>query len=1056
MTPFEPATGRRLVGVSAFGFSGTNGHVVLEEAPLVETSENNIDRTHHLLTLSAKSADALRERAIQLAEYLPSNSQIALADVAHTLNAGRAHFNHRLAITTASSAEASERLHAFAEGREPPNTSTGILATTDRPRIAFLFTGQGAQYAGMGRTLYDTEPTFRDALDTCDTILQPLLGQSLLSVIYPEDGQSSPIDHTAYTQPALFAIEYALAKLWQSWGIEPHAVLGHSVGEYVAACIAGVFSLEDGLRLIAERGRLMGALPPGGAMAAAFADEQTVTEIIQPLGDSVTIATLNGPENTVISGTEAVVTAAMDALKKQGIKARRLNVSHAFHSSLMEPMLPDFEQVLGSIPFQRPRLRFAANVTGTLVMDEITQPDYWLRQARGAVRFADGIQTLYDAGYRVFLEIGPNPTLSGMAQRIVPEGTWLASLRQNKDDWAAVLTTLGSLYTLGAAPDWLAFDRHYARQRIALPTYPFQRQRYWVKKRAHAARKDMVHGSLHPLLGQRLQSPLKSIQFENILTPDAFSFLDDHRIHGTPVLPGTAYMEMALAAAESVVGQGYVENMGIYEALVVPDEGQCKVHFVVESSGSNRYQFNLFSQQNDEWKLHASGEIVPGDVSPEPTERIEAIQSRCEAQVSADEHYENLSNRGLNFGPSLHGVEHLWRQNGEALALVRVPDVIAAEVGQYRIHPSVLDACLQALAEAIPIDVTETDIYLPVGIDRLVQYALVTPEIYSFAQVQPGATDEVFEGMVQVFDPDEHLLVEIRGIRLKRANQTLLGRLGQSDINEWLYQIAWEPAPLPESAPMIFPSVIQAQIAPMVNASKAEYGQDRYSELSPEIDRLCGDYVVHALQKLGWQPHVSERFDLDELGKNLGILPQHRRLLVRLFDMLAADGFVQQDDTDWLVTQWVEPLDVEALNRRADELLQTFPEFSAELTFAKRCGEPLAEALRGTVDPLQLLFPDGSFALTDQLYQKSPGALAYNALVQQAVNTIVTGVSGHRKLRILEIGAGTGGTTSFVVPGLPEDRIEFVHLHRYFGLICQPCCRTFCRLPVHAVRSSEY
>ena len=1055
MTSFEPGTGRRLVGVSAFGFSGTNGHIILEEAPPIETPENTVDRTHHLLALSAKSAEALRQRAMQLAEFLPANPQVALADVAFVSNAGRAHFSHRLAVTAATGVEAAERLRAFAQGRETSGMSTGFLATTDRPRIAFLFTGQGAQYAGMGRTLYDTQPTFRAALDACDSILSPLLPQPLLSVIYPQDGQSSPIDHTAYTQPALFAFEYALVKLWQSWGIEPHAVLGHSVGEYVAACIAGVFSLEDGLRLIAERGRLMGALPSGGAMAAAFADEHTVAEIIRSFDDAVTIATLNGPENTVISGSEAMVAAAVDALKAQGIKARRLNVSHAFHSPLMEPMLAEFKQVLSRVPFSRPRMRLAANVTGAFVTDEITQPDYWLRQARGAVRFADGIQTLYDAGYRVFLEIGPNPTLSGMAQRVVPEGTWLATVRQNKNDWEALLATIGSLYALGAGPDWLAFDRDYARRRPSLPTYPFQRQRYWVKKRVAAARKGASNARLHPLLGEQIASPLKIVQFENVLAPSGLSFLDDHRIHGTPVLPGTAYMEMALAALESVVGQGYVENMGIYEALAVPEDGQCKVQFVLQPS-SDRYQFSLYSHQDGEWKLHASGEIVPGDLSPGLTERTEAIQSRCDTEISADQHYANLDNRGLHFGPGLHGVQHLWRRDGEALCLIQVPEVIADEVDQYRIHPSVLDACLQGLAGAMPAGVAETDIYLPVRIDRLVQYAPMVSEVYSFAQLRPGATDEVFEGMVQVFDTEDHLLVEISGIRLQRANQALLGRLGQSDVANWLYQIAWQDAPLAEPAPLISLENIQAEITPLVDASKAEYGLNRYMELSPQIDALCGEYVVHALQKLGWKPVVDERFDLDELGDLLGVLPQHRRLLARLFAMLAADGLVQREGPDWVVVQWADALDAAALDQRADELLAIFPEFSAELTFAQRCGNQLAEALNGIVDPLQLLFPDGSFALTDNLYQKSPGALAYNALVRQAVNDIVAAAPEQRKLRVLEIGAGTGGTTSFVVPYLPADRIESVYLHRRVPVFREPRCRTFCGYSIYAVRSAQY
>ncbi len=1024
-TPLEPVGGRRLVGVSAFGFSGTNCHIVLEAAPAAAAPVNAVERTRHLLAISAKSAEALRQRAAELAQYLPAHPEIALADAAFTLNAGRAHFNHRLAVTAESGAEAADRLQAFAAGRQMPTVTAGVLATEDRPRIAFLFTGQGAQYSGMGRELYATQPTFRAALDACDAVLRPLLPQPLLSVIFSQAETPSPIDHTAYTQPALFAIEYALLKLWQSWGIEPHAVLGHSVGEYTAACAAGVFSLEDGLHLIAERGRLMGELPAGGAMAAVFADEPTTAAVIRSAGAEAAIATLNSPDNTVISGSEGGIAAAVAALTAQGIKARRLNVSHAFHSPLMEPMLPAFARVLSGVQFNRPRLRLAANVTGAFADDALTQPDYWLKQTRGAVRFAAGVQTLYDAGYRVFLEIGPGSTLIGMGQRIVPAGVWLASLRQNKGDWDTLLAAAGALYTNGAAVDWLAFDRDYQRQWVTLPTYPFQRQRCWVKQKAHPARTRPVAAGSHPLLGERLPSPLAAIQFETNLAPEAFSFLNDHRIYDTPVLPATAYMELALAAAAAVVGAGWVENMGIFEALTVPDGARRAAQFVFHAASAGRRPFELFSQQDDGWRLHASGEVVAGQPAPPPALDIAAVRARCDEQVSAEQHYERLYLSGLHFGPSLQGVRQLWRRDGEALSLVRAPDVIAAELDQYRVHPSLLDACLQTLAAAVPAGAAgAADIYLPAGISRLAQYGPLPAEIYSYAQVQPGAAAQGFEGAITVTGPDGSVLAEISGIHLKRASAALLSHLGQADSGDWLYQVAWHAAPLAEPTGLAAPQAVQAAVAPLVDVYKAEYGQDRYADLSPRLDALCVDYVVQALHKLGWRPQPGERVTADELCDRLGILPQHKRLVGRLCAMLAADGLLRRDGAALVVAAPPDLSAGETLARRVAALFAEFGEFSAELTFAQRCGDQLAEALRGAVDPLQLLFPGGSLALTDDLYQKAPGARAYNSLVQRALETMLAELPADRRLRIVEVGAGTGGTTSFVVPGLLESQVE--------------------------------
>lgn len=336
----------------------------------------------------------------------------------------------------------------------------------------------------MGRQLYDTQPTFRDALNQCDELLRPNLSQSLLSILYPESGQSSKLNDTAYAQPALFALEYALAQLWQSWGIEPDAVMGHSVGEYVAACIAGVFSLEDGLRLIAERGRLMGSLPNEGTMAAVFAEEALVVKAIAPYQNAISIAAVNGPTQTVISGTKQAVEAVLERLEEDCITTHPLNVSHAFHSHLMEPILNTFQETASSVKFFAPTLPLISNVTGQMVQpQEILDASYWCNHIRQPVRFYQGMQTLADAGCELFLEIGPTDTMISMGKRCLPKGTgtWLASLKKDEDEWRSLLNSLATLYVSGWDVNWAGFDRNYPRRRVALPTYPFQRKRCWLE-----------------------------------------------------------------------------------------------------------------------------------------------------------------------------------------------------------------------------------------------------------------------------------------------------------------------------------------------------------------------------------------------------------------------------------------------------------------------------------------------------------------------------------------------------------------------------------------------
>ncbi|MFW5665084.1 MAG: thioester reductase domain-containing protein, partial [Coleofasciculus sp.] len=495
---------RRLAGISGFGFGGTNCHVILEEAPLQGvggngqmggtespislTSQHSIttERPCHILTLSAKNEKALAELAQRYADFLVSHPEASVADVCFTANTGRSQFDYRLAVVADSREQLREKLEAFADGKETVGLVSGQVNGTDYPNIAFLFTGQGSQYIGMGRQLYETQPIFRQALNRCDEILRSYLEQPLLSVLYPESETSSPLNETAYTQPALFALEYALFQLWKSWGIEPTIVMGHSVGEYAAACVAGVLTLEEGLNLIAQRARLMQALPQDGEMVAVFASESKVQAAIQPYAQEVSIAAINAPQSTVISGKREAVEQAIATLKAEGIKAKRLTVSHAFHSPLMEPMLEAFERVAKEVSYSSPQINFISNVTGELATTEITNPEYWCRHVRLPVRFAQGIETLYQQNYDVFVEIGPKPTLLGMSRYCLSgvetrNFASLPSLSPGQEDWQQILQSLAALYVRGVEVDWYAFDQNYSRRRLQLPTYPFQRQRYWVE-----------------------------------------------------------------------------------------------------------------------------------------------------------------------------------------------------------------------------------------------------------------------------------------------------------------------------------------------------------------------------------------------------------------------------------------------------------------------------------------------------------------------------------------------------------------------------------------------
>nr|AFU81773.1 1-hexene synthase 2 [1-hexene ORF2 expression construct pBbS7k-hexORF2] len=486
----------RRAGVSSFGISGTNAHVIIEEAPeLIKgqkakgKSENDLERPLHILTLSTKTEKALEELVSRYQNHWETYPELAISDVCYTANTGRAQFNHRLAVIASGSEELTQKLRQHTAGEEVVGVFSGKVPNSgSESKVAFLFTGQGSQYLNMGRQLYETQPTFRQALDTCDHILRPYLDNPLLEILYPQDAQKSndsPLDQTGYTQPALFSIEYALLKLWESWGIKPNVVMGHSVGEYVAATVAGVFSLEDGLKLIAARGRLMQGLPAGGEMVSVMASESKVLETLKAMSleDKVAIAAINGPESIVISGEAEAIRAMATHLESVGIKTKQLQVSHAFHSPLMEPMLAEFEAVANQITYHQPRIPIISNVTGTKADKSIATAQYWVNHVRQPVRFAQGMATLHQQGYETFLEIGAKPILLGMGKQCLsPDvGVWLPSLRHGVDEWQQILSSLGQLYVQGAKVDWSGFDRDYSREKVVLPTYPFQRERYWVE-----------------------------------------------------------------------------------------------------------------------------------------------------------------------------------------------------------------------------------------------------------------------------------------------------------------------------------------------------------------------------------------------------------------------------------------------------------------------------------------------------------------------------------------------------------------------------------------------
>lgn len=798
----------RLAGVSSFGMSGTNTHLIVAEAPVSKEPKDNLSkrlkRPLHLLTLSAQSETALHILASRYEKFLTTYPEASIENVSFTANTGRTHFDHRLAVIADSVQSLRSQISAFTSGQKMPGLISGTVPHQNLPKIAFLFTGQGSQYVGMGRQLYETQPSFRQTIEHCDQILRSYLETTLLEVLYSEN---TLIDQTAYTQPALFALEYALAQLWQSWGIKPDIVMGHSVGEYVAACIAGVFSLKEGLKLIAARGRLIQTRCQEGDMLVVSVNETKVAEIIQPYtsSEAISIAALNGSDNVVLSGQHEVIKSIETTLNAQGIKTKRLAVSHAFHSSLMEPMLAEFERIAAEVNYTKPTIPLCSNITGQLITEEITTPTYWCRHLRQPVRFADSIKTLYQQGYQVFIEIGPKPSLLSMGRQCLPEnsGIWLPSLRQGWDDWQVMLQSLGEVYVNGGKINWVGFNKDYPwLKKILLPTYPFQRQSYWLERKATTASFISSKGVIHSLLGQPLfLAGTEKICFQAQLSMLSPAYLAHHQIDHMTIMPATAYLEIGLALGNYLSKSEFLSLKEIvFEHPLVLSEEATTVQTVVSPLETQAYAFQIFSSTNDDppvWTRHATGQVAVEVIDSQPAAiDLAQLQKRCTQKVSVENHYQYCEKQGLNYGLHFQTVKQLFHGEGEALAYLQAETL---EAGGYQLHPALLDGCLQVSLAAIP-DSLKAETYLPFMLEELqfFQYPLGM-EVWCHARCsQFKESQNLFQMELHLFDKAGVHIAKLKGLSFKQVDhKALQHRLQPEKSADDLYEIVWQSMQLP-------------------------------------------------------------------------------------------------------------------------------------------------------------------------------------------------------------------------------------------------------------------
>lgn len=793
----------RLAGVNSFGYSGTNAHAILQEAPAqnneyTKRSESDekmlFDSAGELVVISAKSTSSLDELVDRWVELLDTEKNIPLRDVAFTAALSRTQLSQRLAVIGKDKDELKQKLQTWREGRTPKGLAHGQVFAKVKPKIAFIFTGQGAQYAEMGRELYENEPRFADAINRVASIMDSDLGAPLLDILFGEKS-AEYLENTRYVQPALFALEYALADLLRHLGVEPSYVIGHSVGEIVAACVAGSLDLEDAARFVVARGRLMGQLPAGGTMLAIAASPEQVQRWVQGKEADASIATVNGPHAVVVSGRAEAVAAIGEIAQAAGRQIKALEVSHAFHSPLMDPILGELTQVAASMRISPPRIPIVSNTSGDFFADEI-KPEYWSAQVRNAVLFHQGMEKIIDAGCSIIVEIGPHPALTPIVVTAFdsPALQTMPTLRKDKKDTNNLLGTLASLYVNGAP---LKFDRLFSNpvyQRVPLPLYPFSGEKYSLDiegvfdlsfdafpTTSQPDTNELAElPELHPLLGRVVTRNFQKVVFETTLKTT--SPWTDHRVLDSTIFPGAGYVEMAARGFAANAGQSWqavvVKDMSFEQPLLLSYKDEKKVLLTLEQTAKGKGDTKFVIATSDGSMVYCRGRLAASNGKPEKAQTDTELPER-ESEMKIGVFYGELRSRGLEYGARFANVRELWLgKSGSGEAFGRVINTPTGNGHDPFNNAVVLDGCLQVFGAALATldGMNQPGAFVPASVQSISFSDELPAQVWSHVKINADVNGRGVLATIRVLNESGDVLTKFENLELRRIVSLSFGK----------------------------------------------------------------------------------------------------------------------------------------------------------------------------------------------------------------------------------------------------------------------------------------